>query len=143
MRNSQVKKSVPFLFSKVETRTANINVVPSFDVSSIWVGSAEIYSHYIKGNTPTPIFKLRRIARVRDGRGLCKYFLWTEPDKGKMMRVCIRFKKRVEIAPHKFLKHFGFPHTVEVQQVDKKEKTREIIEKYLASLKKQNIDIKL
>jgi hypothetical protein len=108
----------------VEVRENPILCSPSLEIADIWIGSGEQWIGPHK-------FRQRRFVRVRNSAGFCKYYLYTSPNRGRMQRVCLRFIRKVQITEQQFLEHFGFPHTVEVQQV-KKRTTQQIIEAYVA-----------
>lgn len=68
-------------------------------VEDMWVGFG--YPSRKKSIRP------RRFLRVRDEVGICRYFYWTEPDKGKGCIVISHFKKRVKISVDKVRKHYN------------------------------------
>ena len=68
-------------------------------VECYWVGFG--YPSRRKSKRP------RRFLRVRGANGICRYFYWTEPDKGKELIAVSRFKKRVQISWDKVTKHYN------------------------------------
>lgn len=81
---------------KVEPLNLTINAV-SF--ASYWVGVGTY------GSKKFP--KRRRFLRARDEKGLCRYFLWTEPDKGEPVILVRRFLRRVYITEEFARNHFN------------------------------------
>lgn len=50
--------------------------------------------------------KRRRFLRVRSEQGLCRYFLWTKPDRGKEYMFVSYFKRKVQLTKEQAEAHF-------------------------------------
>lgn len=70
----------------------------SFDMEDYWVGLGFV------GQKKKP--EIRRFLRVRNKLGICRYFFWTEPKRGKMTPVVFSFRKRVKITREIAKKHY-------------------------------------
>ncbi len=70
-----------------------------FPLESYWVGSGFI------GGAKNPIH--RRFLQVRSENGICKYYLWTEPQRGKEFMFVMHFKKRVKVTKQFAEKHYN------------------------------------
>ena len=75
-------------------RVANV----THHVESYWVGRG----FPLRSESKRP----RRYLRIRTREGICKYFLWTEPDKGKEVICVARFRRRVQISLEQVMKHY-------------------------------------
>lgn len=81
---------------KREFDNREVNVL--FPLASYWVGYGFI------GGIKNP--KRRRFLRVRSENGICKYLLWTTPDKGKEYMFVSYFKKRIQVTPEQAIRHY-------------------------------------
>lgn len=88
---------IPILdIGKREFDNREVNVL--FPLTSYWVGYGFI------GCIKNPI--RRRFLQARSENGICVYYLWTTPDKGKEYMFVSYFKKRVKISPEKANNHY-------------------------------------
>lgn len=63
------------------------------------------------GNRKKPI--IRRFLRVRNEHGICHYYLWTAPDKGKSYFKVHYFRPMVEVTADQVNKHYKLNQTIE------------------------------
>ncbi len=85
---------------KAKTSTMERTAIVTHHVEDYWVGTG--YPDRKKST------RLRRYLRIRDALGICRYFLWSEPDKGKESVVIARFKRRVKISLEQVKKHYNY-----------------------------------
>jgi hypothetical protein len=98
-------KPIP-LSIKVSIRPQEREAVQAHDVEDYWVGSGYVGAKETRSMVRKGSTKVRRFLRARDAKGICRYFFWTCPDRGKQVPKVFRFKKRVKITRELAEKHY-------------------------------------
>jgi hypothetical protein len=77
---------------------AQSDAYPSFSIEHYAVGLG------FTGDKRSPV--VRRYVRCRNANGVCSYFLWTHPDKGKLVPRVYGFRFRRATTRDKVIAHY-------------------------------------
>ena len=76
-------------------------MVEPYQAESAWIGFGDI------GNEKRKDLQRRRFLQIRNSFGLCSYFFWTEPRKGKEVSRVMRFQRVAKAYPKQIEIHFN------------------------------------
>ena len=91
-------KRRPIILS-IGTRKPDDRAMPVHSNECYWVGYG-----YLGG---LRLLKRRIFLRIRSAEGICRYLLWTTPERGKEFMFVKNFVKKIEITREQAEKHFG------------------------------------